>query len=624
MFSAMGISSCDDYLTVLPTDKITEESFWESKSDLDNVRAAAYRQLESDAVLERVVYWGELRADNLLLFDMQRTDVQYLQQGILKPTEGRFDWSPFYTGVNYCNLVLEKGEEMTQPGAEVDPSFRQNDWKPIKAEMLSLRALYYFYLVRAYRDVPFITRAVRTDAEALACRDAATPGVNILGRLIADLEEVSAFAADNYGSTTENVGRITKRGVHAILADMYLWRGCLVQNAIERGTEGDVVLGLEGDTITGGALADLKTECFTKAIEHSDYILNYFQTEYEKDLAENPNMNAGTNPIPLDEYPYLTRFTTKSQRGISDEVYRAVWGSGYYDEAIFQLQFDGVSVKNNILYNYYSSAENASTPKSTVMAAANILYSSASSVYEPERGFGKSDIRLLETMNYQLTEKTQPQIWKNIASNIIIEDLTDMSYGASASLRTTQNQDWSIYRLTDIMLIKAEAIARMHDASAKAATYDGSSVASKNDLIIEGYKLVNKIFERCNPMMEATETFGAAEDLKSDRLREDYAYPNKDNVKTAGQLLTLVYNERQREFVAEGKRWFDLVRQCEYTNDPKTVLETYISLGTSVRNRLRQLWSVYNPIYSEEIKINGVDYDGNLVQNPVWDRYTVK
>lgn len=109
--------------------------------------------------------------------------------------------------------------------------------------------------------------------------------------------------------------------------------------------------------------------------------------------------------------------------------------------------------------------------------------------------------------------------------------------------------------------------------------------------------------------------------MRSDRLRDDYA-THSGNVKSADDLLKLVYNERQREFVAEGKRWFDIVRQCEATNANTDVLTNYITLSTTVRNRLKALYSLYNPIYSEEMKVNGVDYGGKLEQNPVWKRYS--
>ena len=192
--------------------------------------------------------------------------------------------------------------------------------------------------------------------------------------------------------------------------------------------------------------------------------------------------------------------------------------------------------------------------------------------------------------------------------------MEDMTEGASSkNYRSVRSQNWPIYRLTDIMLIKAEAIARLNLPS--------DAKASTNAQVAEGFKLTNAIFERNNPRLQASGTSGAGE-LVSDRLKEDYA-TNADAPKTASELLSLVYNERQREFVAEGKRWFDIVRQCEATNSTVSdVLSSFISLSTSVRNRLKLLMAMYNPIYSEEIKINGVEYGGNLVQNPVWDRYT--
>lgn len=43
----MGLTSCEDFLTILPTNSIPEENFWKDKNDVDNVRAAAYRQFAS-------------------------------------------------------------------------------------------------------------------------------------------------------------------------------------------------------------------------------------------------------------------------------------------------------------------------------------------------------------------------------------------------------------------------------------------------------------------------------------------------------------------------------------------------------------------------------------------------
>ena len=133
-----GVTSCEDFLTVLPSDQITEEDFWKTKNDLNNARSGAYLHMVKTGSLEKVLVWGELRSDNLSLNKMDNTSILYLQDGILRPTESMFDWGNFYTGINYCNKVLERGQEMVDE--KVDETLREGDWKPIKAEERALRA----------------------------------------------------------------------------------------------------------------------------------------------------------------------------------------------------------------------------------------------------------------------------------------------------------------------------------------------------------------------------------------------------------------------------------------------------------------------------------------------------
>lgn len=106
-----SLTSCDDFLTILPTDQLPEEHFWQDKSDLDNVRAGAYEQLTQAGQTNKILMWGELRADNLTLNDMSQQFIKQIQSGVLQPNEGSFDWAGFYTGINFCNLVLEQGEK---------------------------------------------------------------------------------------------------------------------------------------------------------------------------------------------------------------------------------------------------------------------------------------------------------------------------------------------------------------------------------------------------------------------------------------------------------------------------------------------------------------------------------
>ena len=191
---AGGLVSCNDYLTLYPTDSITKEEFWGSKNDVENVRNAAYYQLTQNTT--NILTWGEFRSDNVELNKTDKTEYRYLQDGVLQPTQGMFDWSSMYKGINLCNEVLDNGERMVRD--KVDPSFTEGDFAPIKSEIIALRALYYFYLIRAYRDVPFVEHSVDTDRDARTSKIPATPAADLMGILIKQVEENLGRASTNY------------------------------------------------------------------------------------------------------------------------------------------------------------------------------------------------------------------------------------------------------------------------------------------------------------------------------------------------------------------------------------------------------------------------------------------
>jgi hypothetical protein len=260
------------------------------------------------------------------------------------------------------------------------------------------------------------------------------------------------------------------------------------------------------------------------------------------------------------------------------------------------------------------------------LVAGNILISGLSS-FESEKGFGKADNRLLSSIMYDPDNNTGAYpVVKNVARDIMYNNREDMTEGAEYQYRKSADMDanWPVYRASDIMLIKAEAIARLHsgvtiansDANSDGATNRSDVTDAKQLLVMEGYDLVNALFKRSNPTLKNPDE-GETVDNSSQRLTVNYPLGQSGST-----LLTLVYNERQREFVGEGKRWYDLVRQAEYENSTANVLSSHMAATNIVKNRLKQLYSMYNPVYAEEMKIAGVENGGALVQNPVWERYS--
>ena len=93
---------------------------------------------------------------------------------------------------------------------------------------------------------------------------------------------------------------------------------------------------------------------------------------------------------------------------------------------------------------------------------------------------------------------------------------------------------------------------------------------------------------------------------------------NFTSFNTPESLEALVLAERQREFMCEGKRWFDLVRYAQRhgkTHDMLTILtRKYSSNSKAIQAKLADIQSLFNPVYEEELKANTW-----LYQNGAWE-----
>ena len=613
-----GMTSCEDYLTLYPTTSITEEEFWNTRNDVNNVRASAYYQLTQ--CTGKILAWGEFRSDNVELSDMSKANYRYMQEAVLQPSENLYDWSAFYKGINFCNKVLEHGQQMVDKGT--DPSFTNIEWQPMKAEMVSLRALYYFYLVRSFRNVPFVRHSISTDAEALVAREKAVPGQEIMDSLIHEVEAVLPTAAINYGRNSSNKGRWTRTSIHALLADMYLWRAGMVYKGREKGFP---VVNEKGDTLSAAQEKSLATDLMKKTISHADYVIKEQMDEFKLNLA--------LNNVPQDDkrraqtYPLIQ--SEASSSGIFDAGYSDVLGSSNSSESVFELQYDGVNVKNGVITEMFYGNSGSGGYKSGLMLANPSLFSKDAPV-DPAKGYGRTDMRFVSyTLRNDESAKTNAvSIVKGAAKSVFITfsgtalgDITKSTGSYSMQEASSQSTNWPVYRLSDMMTLKAEAMARL----------GGFGLPDYPER--DTYRILDELFRRNNP---TADTVAASSNLFCKRLRSYKAFKADDDkdgtgwkkrYEDYGSPLKLAFNERQREFLGEGKRWYDIVRECEFRGATKDVLSDWVGLSSVVRNRLRSLWSLYNPIYLEELKVNGKEYGsktGQLTQNPAWEKYMPK
>ena len=218
------MSSCEDWLDLKPESEIILDEYWQSEADVEAVLAACYRGLTEDAVIYRMMVWGELRSDNVVSgsnFPNARFDMRRILEGDITANNSYASWGPFYSVINYCNNLLYYAPEVVNR----DVNFSPSDLNRLRAEVLSLRALTYFYLVRTFKEVPLMLSAV-TDGDSTQYNLPKASEEQILTQIVADLKEAKIHARLDFGSNRAyNKGRITKNAVNAILADVYLWKG---------------------------------------------------------------------------------------------------------------------------------------------------------------------------------------------------------------------------------------------------------------------------------------------------------------------------------------------------------------------------------------------------------------
>ncbi len=570
-------SSCsafDDFLTVYPTNQITGEQFWEDKNDVMNVVAACYTQLKSSAVSRRMFVWGEMRSDNLLLTSESNTDFKNIMNANLLPTNSWFDWASFYTGIGYCNLCLQKGPEVVRK----DASFQENDWKPIEAELKALRALYYFYLVRAYRDVPFVVEANDT-SEGATDPVSQTASETILTFLINDLEAVKDNGMKNFGNEEFNKGRLGRRGIYALLCDLYLWRASKNSSADSIAKyPGEA----EGDYRKVIEYADVLSQDMLEDFKGTSTRISFGDVYYGHNLS----MFSGEDPLPL--------YVNNKSVQVEDYPYRQIFGENFSKEDIFEVcqGMENIVETRKMVGDYFGIYENDFNPG--CFSAAAPFQSLSDKPNEASTVFSKTDIRYYSTIQKPTgsTVNAVYNIVKFVAKSVQINGCDNLN-----NTSTTVNYEWNpiysnfkVYRISDVLLMKAEAIACLQEYILK---------ADDETMLKEGFRVAKAVFARSNPMID----------------------PNDDlvfaNYSTAQNLEDFVMSERQRELFGEGKRWFDLVRYALRQGNTQKMLNLlvrkYNTNSNAIKAKLASLNSLYNPVYNEEMKINTA-----LVQNPAW------
>lgn len=573
ILSGFLTTSCIDTV-VLPDDITIGEDMWKSRDDVSAMVNSAYKAMCSEGVIERCIVWGSFRSDELnpviptINGNAKYPALRDIKAGNMTHNNAYADWASFYDVINKCNLVLERA-----PGVvNIDPSYTVNTLNSDRSQMLALRSLCYFYLVRAFRDVPVTPGAYFVSSQNFEIPQQAP--VTVLNKCIADLEEAIKTPLSPLGYTDwRRVGYLNREGIAALLADVYLWRGSMTHNA--------------GD--------------YQKCVEYCDIVLNskkqstsdYFLYQERK-------------------WPNLVYDGSK--------VYSNVFIQGNSRESIFELQMDGRNDDNFGLRNSYWNYDEKSRGYGLMRASLTFNDIGDDYIYIKDK-----DYRWYESCyNVKSSDQTELDVFKMVSTQTTGNDETTQKPVTSKVARPYADvgQNWIVYRLSDVMLMKAEALVQLAPEAEAAQEESESAEENSTDVLQKAFMLVNEV----NKRSLAITTLGDADTLKFSTY----------NTKTAMEELVLA--ERLRELCFEGKRYFDLMRYnyrhiegvqadkilANIGNDAKAMVKNYDPMmklmtrgmlegSTAAVAKMPTEPFLYFPVLNSEIKANTL-----LKQNPAY------
>ncbi len=208
----ISLCSCTKFLDETPTGSLTPEAEVTSPEIARAFANAGYAEL---SVLDRGAGGYGGNTAELMEFMTGKADGNAQTEGFrfynLTYDAQSFYidtwWESLYRGIANCNLSIQKVSDI-----EFDEATKTN----MLAELHTLRAFYYFYLVRMYGDVPKITETVDDLEEIRPARESAKVIYDEV--IIPDL----LLAEQSTLPWRDPTGLVSMSAVKSLLADVYL------------------------------------------------------------------------------------------------------------------------------------------------------------------------------------------------------------------------------------------------------------------------------------------------------------------------------------------------------------------------------------------------------------------
>jgi hypothetical protein len=214
----ISLASCKkDFIEIAPQGQFLTENYYKDQSQAYSALVGVYDAMRKNSGgFENMITMMNAGSDDQFAGGGGATDgagIQGFSNYTLTSTimPASF-WNDHYQGIFRANVLLAK-----LPTTNMDATLKAR----YVAEAKALRALYYFNLVRMFKNIPFLLEAL-TATDMYKVTQAA-PSV-IYAQIEKDLSDAVAVLPATVSVSTE-AGRFTKGGAQALLGKVYLYDG---------------------------------------------------------------------------------------------------------------------------------------------------------------------------------------------------------------------------------------------------------------------------------------------------------------------------------------------------------------------------------------------------------------
>lgn len=218
------LGACKKYLEISPQERVLLDNYYKTPADAFAALVSIYDRFgyQTGGLYDKVAIMDAASDDHVAGGGgpSDINDLQVVNNFTLNPTTGPqgYLWNKGYAGIFRANVFLSKIGQIN-----MDATLKAR----YTGEAKTLRAIFYFDLVRFFKNIPLLTSEV--DPKQIYDVLQAAPA-DVYALIEKDLTEAIPSLPNTVTVATEG-GRITKGAAQAVLGKVYLWQGKNAQAA---------------------------------------------------------------------------------------------------------------------------------------------------------------------------------------------------------------------------------------------------------------------------------------------------------------------------------------------------------------------------------------------------------